>query len=892
LTLRIVPSIPETDLYRLIFEANPQPTWVVDLKTMAFLIVNDAAVHLYGFSRDEFLSLRLPDIEDSPTLPEFLGFEGASKPRHGNQSRKHRTKEGKLISVEVSWSRLAIGDVDAVLSVNAVVSDRERAEGASTDWEQRFRSLVENAFDAISLVASDGKILYLSPSIERITGETPEERVGLNGFDFVHPDDKARVKALLDQAVNEPRTPVRATLRAWHKGGFWRSLEVVLISHLQDPNVGAIVCNLRDITDNEVNEKALQESEKRFLQAQQIGKLGSWTWDVASDRVSWSDELCRIYGMEPQQSVGSFQAYLDRVHPEDRKRAKQVIENAFRERKQFSLEERVIRPGGEVRWLYSTGAVIVDSAGEPTRMIGVCHDITADKRAEEALRASETKYRSLVENLPGIVWTEDFRCRTTFVSPGVTRILGFTPEEVCGGGENFWSRRIHSDDAGRVLEAWESLVAGGVLFDVEYRIQRRDGGWIWVHDHALGTYEQEGMGYADGILSVITERKMLEEQLLQAQKIEAVGQLAGGVAHDFNNILGVILGYSALLVKETDPSDPRMRRIEQIEKAATRAASLTRQLLAFSRKQMLVPEVVDCGQLVTDLNVMLHRLIGEHIELSAVLPKLPARVKADRGQLEQAIVNLAVNARDAMPQGGSLTLKVDPVVLDSSFVELHLGSRPGSYVALAVSDTGIGMDTECKKHIFEPFFTTKARGKGTGLGLATVYGIVKQSGGYITVLSEPGQGSTLTIYLPRVEERLEDAKGVGEQGLGLQGTETILLVEDEVSLRELIRAILEENGYRVLAAGNGAEGLSTARAQTGPIPLVLTDVVMPGMSGREMAEQLRSLRPETKALYMSGYTDEALGDQGAITRGTHLLQKPFSSDALLRKVREVLDEPS
>jgi len=386
------------------------------------------------------------------------------------------------------------------------------------------------------------------------------------------------------------------------------------------------------------------------------------------------------------------------------------------------------------------------------------------------------------------------------------------------------------------------------------------------------------------------ERGRLEEQLQQAQKMEAIGRLAGGIAHDFNNLLTVITGYSQLLLDHLPDGDPIRAHVGQIKKAGDRAASLTRQLLAFSRKQVLAPQVLDLNRIVANTDKMLTRLIGEDIELVAVAYPDLGRVKADPGQIEQVIMNLAVNARDAMPQGGRLTIETANVDLDENYSSQRLVVIPGAYVMLAVSDTGTGMNSEIQSRIFEPFFTTKEQGKGTGLGLATVYGIVKQSGGYVWVYSEPGKGAAFKIYLPRVEEAADEVKKTEGVVRVTAGSETILVVEDNEPLRRLVCGVLEAKGYTLLEAGSGEEALKVIEAHTGPLGLLLTDVVMPRVNGPELAARLAPLHPEVKVLYMSGYTDNAIVHHGILDNGARFLQKPFTPEALARKIREVLDK--
>jgi two-component system, cell cycle sensor histidine kinase and response regulator CckA len=429
---------------------------------------------------------------------------------------------------------------------------------------------------------------------------------------------------------------------------------------------------------------------------------------------------------------------------------------------------------------------------------------------------------------------------------------------------------------------------------VELINYRKDGSEYWVELNIVPVADTQGhFTHMISVQREVTERRQLEEQLRQSQKMDAVGQLAGGVAHDFNNILVVITGYSELLLeRHLEANHPWRREIEQIQKAGERAAALTRQLLAFSRKQIFQLEVHNLNEIVTDIETMLRRLIGEDIGLTTVLDPALATVKADRGQIEQVLLNLVVNARDAMPQGGKLTIETANAELDQAYALRHLDVKPGAYVMLAVSDTGIGMSAETQVRIFEPFFTTKEPGKGTGLGLATVYGIVKQSGGTLWVYSEPGHGTTFKIYLPQLRESIPLAEPDKGRPAAPQGAETILLVEDEAMVRELICTVLTKQGYTVLEASDGSAALRLNERHPDAIHLLLTDVVMPHMSGRELAEFLGPLRPQMKILYMSGYTDDAIIRHGVLEPGVDLLQKPFTPVNLARKVREMLDSSS
>jgi len=447
-------------------------------------------------------------------------------------------------------------------------------------------------------------------------------------------------------------------------------------------------------------------------------------------------------------------------------------------------------------------------------------------------------------------------------------------------------------EPGRRIEFRRLLEEQDAVTGFEAQVYRKDGSVIWISESARAVRDQQGTLLCyEGTVEDITERNRLEQQLLQSQKMEAIGRLAGGVAHDFNNLLTAIMGYSELLLSGVGSEEARRRNTEQIKKAAERAAALTNQLLAFSRRQVLTMKVLDLNDVVVVLEPMLRRLIGEEITLVAILDRALKHTKADMGQIEQVIMNLVVNARDAMPRGGTLTIETANVELDQAYVDRHGLVPPGAYVKLTVSDTGCGMGAETQSHIFEPFFTTKDPGKGTGLGLSTVYGVIKQSGGYIWVYSEPGQGTTFKIYLPRADEAITTIERSVMSVESPRGTETILLVEDDEAVRAVAEEALRLSGYTVLTARHSDEAFRLHGGCKGPIHLLITDVVMHGMGGLELAGRLVPARPAMKVLYMSGYTDDAVVRHGVLTEQMAFLQKPFTPDALARKVRDVLGEP-
>jgi PAS domain S-box-containing protein len=522
-------------------------------------------------------------------------------------------------------------------------------------------------------------------------------------------------------------------------------------------------------------------------------------------------------------------------------------------------------------------------------VVCVSRDLVERRKAEAARAVAETRYWKLVEQVAAITYIAHLGAegQWLYVSPQVETILGYTPAEWLADSTH-WMRHIPEEDHQAVLAA-EEASKQGMPFQAEYRIKRKDGKLIWVSDTGVVIDGGDNHSVMEGLLLDVTERKNLEHQLQQSRKMEAVGRLAGGIAHDFNNLLTIIHGYTELALRQS-ANQPELRsEIERIGDASERAANLVRQLLAFSRRQVLQPKVVDLNAIVLGLDKLLRRLMDENVEMQTIVGSTLGRIKADPAQIEQVIMNLVVNARDAMPNGGRLTIETSNVNFDTKYTREHVTVAAGKYVMLAVTDTGVGMDVETQTHIFEPFYTTKSSASGTGLGLSTVYGIVKQSGGYIWVYSERGKGTTFKVYLPMVTEPGAAPEipvvRVGET----RGSETVLLVEDEPAVRELTRMILAGQGYTVIEAAGAIEAKNIAMKDGAKVDLLLTDVVMPGMSGRDLAKEVTQLFPRARVLYMSGYTFNVIAHGGMLEEGIDFLQKPFTPATLLRKVRDVLD---
>jgi PAS domain S-box-containing protein len=686
-------------------------------------------------------------------------------------------------------------------------------------------------------------------------------------------------------------------------------------------------------------EAALQESQHQFKLIYDLTNAFIMAHDRDFKVVYMNPYAHRALGYEPGSKIGTdIRLLLERSEYEraDPIRSSLEIDPELRVE---GFEQYYLRRDGSrvlIRWNISA---LKDKDGHPWGVLGVGQDITQQKqleiereqfvtnlekivaertaalsrseaqyrayaaelersniereRAAKALNASELRYRVVSELTSDYAYAFQVEPDQTFtpewITEAVTRITGYTLSELEERGG--WPTLVHPDDKLLLAERSQLLLTG--QSDIrEFRIITKSDQIRWLRDYARPTWnEQQGrVTCIYGAAQDITERRLLEEQFRQSQKMEAIGKLASGVAHDFNNILTVIMGNCDFLLHNLKPDNPLRKDIEQIERAGARAASLTRQLLAFSRQQVLQPIELDLNGIIINLQRMLERLIGEDVDLITLLDPHLRRLKADPGQIEQVIMNLVVNARDAMPQGGRLILETKNVYLNEAYVDQHVGVTPGPYTMLAISDTGVGMNKDIVSHIFEPFFTTKELGKGTGLGLATVHGIVTQSGGHICVDTEPGRGSTFKVYLPQLLQNLETTQSPKPAKGAVTGSETILLVEDEELVREMTQRVLRKYGYTVLSASHGQGALTLCEAYQEKINLLITDVIIPGgMNGHELAKALTLLHPEMKVLYMSGYTDTIIDHQGVLAPGITFLQKPFTPTVLIHKVRGILD---
>ncbi|MGB7573040.1 MAG: PAS domain S-box protein, partial [Thermodesulfobacteriota bacterium] len=797
-----------------------------------------------------------------------------------------------------SQNSTLVMDEDKIVGFHIIardITERKRAEEALRESEERYRTLVETSPDAITLLDLNLNIIMANrPALALYGYESPEEVVGQSALNFIAPEDRPRavedVRKMLE--TGSIGTLEYTLLR---KGGipFSAKLRASMIVNVEKKPL-AYICISRDITDRKKAEETLKKSEERFKELYDDAPIGYFEYNTDGCITSVNRTELEMLGYSVEEMVG--QPPWKFVVEEDiaRQRILDVLAGIMPPAR--GLERTFRRKDGTTFPALIQDRLFQDAEGKILGIRGTIQDITDRKRIEVSLRKSEQTYRTLVESSTDAILMLDTERNIVACNQSFLNLLGYERGEVVGGS----IRVVHpSDESFRSFgKTVYSMIERSGFFKGEWEFKRKDNVIFSAETvtSAIKSAEGSTTGYI-AILRDLTDRKRAEEekvalvdQLRQSQKMEAIGRLAGGVAHDFNNLLTVIKGYCQLSLVEMKEGNPLREAFEVINKATEKAADLTRQLLAFSRRQIMEMKVLDLNDLFRNLDKMLRRVIGEDIELVTILDENLGRVKTDTGQIEQVIMNLVVNARDAMPKGGKLTIETANVDLDGAYARTHVAVKPGPYVMLAVSDTGVGMTPEVKERVFEPFFTTKDKGKGTGLGLSTVYGIVKQSGGNIWVYSEPGKGTIFKIYLPRVDEPLEESKGEVKEEELAQGSETILIVEDNEDVRKLASRVLEKQGYTVWVASQGSDALSLCGEYKKPIHMVLCDVVMPGIGGRELTDHLISLHPEMKVLYMSGYTENAIVHHGILIEGMNYIQKPFTVNGLTRKVREVLNQ--
>lgn len=980
--------------------------------------VSDSVESITGFPPEEVLGknsftfLHPDDVERMKrAFDELLANPGGSL----RIDYRHRGKDGNWLHMEAAGTNfLDDPHIRGIVLNIRDITDRKQAEESLQRSRNHLDKLVRNSNDILLIMDENGKELYISETVESITGYSPEELIGTSCFEYFHPEDTCRIAETVKQGIENPGKAMRVEYRRRKKGGGWVYLEAIGTSFLNDPDISGIVVNARDITDRRNAEESLRKSEER------MGKLIRNSNDMLvildkDGREKYTSEsLERITGFKPEEVLGTI--CFDYFHPDDIGKIKQTVENMYKYPDDVQrVEYRRRKKDGE--WIYLEG--ICSNLLDDPDIQGIvvnARDITERKKVEKGLRDSRERYRRLASLLPEAVWEADLEGRIRFVNQKGLNLLGYTVEDMEAGINGFeffampgrqvcmektmavlqgaeteiteyqmlrkdgtvFPALVHSDvvredgkpsyfigigidiTEHKQSEMERSLLAAAieqssetiVITDAEGSIQyvnpafERNTGYsrrevmgrnprflksgkqsrgfyksMWQTLSAGKTWRGEfinkrrnGSLYNEeatispvldesGVivnyvavkrditeeLEAAGERLKLEQQFHQAQKLESVGLLAGGVAHDLNNLLTPILGYGEMLMMDSAGPKARKEYAGGIVQAGRRARDIVNQLLAFSRKQSLEVKPVDLNLLLKRFEELLRRLIPEDIEINIkLLQDLPI-VKGDISQLEQVIMNLAINSRDAMPDGGCLTIETSVIEIDEDSVALSDNLLPGSYAALVISDTGLGMDAKTKAQIFEPFFSTKPKHKGSGLGLATVYGIIRQHGGDIKVFSQPLKGTTFKVFLPVSSDNPRITRDdAGPNMKTLKGSETILLVEDDSHVRNLVLSILKRKGYKMLAAETGEEALEILKIKRKPIDLLLTDVVMPGINGRELFDRLSQDYPDIKVIYMSGYSGEVIAARGVMDESVNFIQKPFSVQALAAKIRSVL----
>jgi len=756
------------------------------------------------------------------------------------------------------------------------ITERIRHDVALRESEERFRHMADHAPVMIRVTESSGHTTYLNEKRYLFTGTSAGTGLGMDWLDSVHPDDRITAETVFLLA-NERREEFRLEYRMRRREGDFR-----WVSDSASPRSGVngefpgFIGSIVDITDLKL---AVEERDRFFTQS--LDLLCVADFNGYYRRINPTFE--RVLGYRPEEMLPY--PLLTFVHIDDRERTMEEVRRVAAGYSSIDFEIRCLHKDGSTRDILWNATPFLDQKC----FYAAGHDITDRKIIEQALAENQTKTQLILDTAKDAIVVVDDAGMIEQCNPAVEQVFGYRPGDLLGKSV---MALIDVETGDPVVTSNGHCLKTDTGTDGRTRREmtgRKHDGTHFPVELVSGEMQRGQRRYYTGFFRDVSDRRQLEEQLRQSQKMEAVGQLAGGVAHDFNNLLTIIMGYCEILSDDLAGEPHRHDLVEEVQKAGERATALTRKLLAFSRKQMLQPRAVNLNEIITDMGRMLQRLIGENIEFVTSLSQDLHAVMVDVGQFEQVVMNLAVNARDAMPAGGRLIIETCNLELDESYAGSHMDVIPGPYVQIAVTDNGHGMSKEVRHRLFEPFFTTKESGRGTGLGLPMVYGIIRQSGGHIQVYSEPGMGTTFKSYLPAIATPVPEAVAEPRSLDSLMGTETVLLTEDEDALRALAQRVLEDCGYRVLTASNGQSALELVRTYDGPLHALITDVVMPGISGSELAKQIEEFRPGLVVLYMSGYTNEAMLRHGIAESSLAFLQKPFTPLALARKVRKLLD---
>lgn len=871
------------------FNAINEPIFILD-PSHRIIDANRASQELFGVPIQEMIGKSCCEIvHQSPSpIPKcpLIRLRGSLKREEMEMELGSRRYN---VTVEPIMDQR--GDLIGVVHISRDVTEKILTLERLRESEERYRLVTESTREIIITIDLEGRITFANKAALEFAGYQLKEALGKSITEFLSEEELTLFSERIKERKRGDLESYRYEVSAVNKRGDRILVEAESVPIKRMGKVREILIVARDITERKEKERRLKESEERYRDLVENVSDLICTHDSKGTVLSVNRVALEIGGYKEDEIIGKN--LRDFLAPDVRDEFDKYLEEILKKGKAEGIM-KVVTKEGELRfWEYKNS--LKRGEGKEPIIRGYARDVTERLKAERALKESEEKYRLAFENISEVISIIDRELKIKDVSPSVERMLGWKREELVGRSIYEVLKILPEEYLQKALEEIKQILAGGRISASRYEFFTKDGekrvgeisGSPWVVK-----------GEVQGVLCVardVTERDRMEkeaqalrEQLYRAQRLESIGRLAAGVAHDFNNMLGVMMGFTELLMREFPRDDRRREKLQKVIEAGERGKHIIRQLLAFGRKQTLEPKVLDLNELIKNLTKMLHRLIGEDILMEMRLKEGISHVYVDPVQMEQVILNIVINARDAMPNGGTLTIETSEVTLDEHYASLHQGVTPGRYILLAISDTGHGMDKEVLSRIFEPFFTTKERGKGTGLGLSTVYGILKQSGGNIWAYSEPGKGSTFKIYLP-VSKGESQKASVREEEVAFRAQgEKILVVEDDPALRELCCAILKEAGFRVEKAGNGEEALGVVESGLMVPDLLITDLVMPEMGGEELYRVLKMRFPQLKVLFMSGYSEKTVGERLGLIKGMPFIQKPFSVNALISQVKGLL----